>query len=235
MSGSFLLQTSILDRLSGPLCDAVTGQDGGKAMLEALERGNLFVVPLDDRRRWYRYHHLFADVLRAHLLDEQPDRVPTCTGGRATWYEQNGERSEAIRHALAAEDFERAADLVELAMPAMRRSRQEATLRGWLEALPDELLRVRPVLSVAYAGALLASGELEGVEARLRDAERWLDTDDRYPCGTGRPVGRDGRRGRRGIPPSPGFDRPVPGRAGPGAGRCGRHRGPRPAGARPLP
>ena len=76
MSGSFLLQTSILDRLSGPLCDAVTGQDGGKAMLEALDRGNLFLVPLDDRRRWYRYHHLFADVLRARLLDEQPDHVP---------------------------------------------------------------------------------------------------------------------------------------------------------------
>ena len=73
---SFLLQTSILDRLSGPLCDAVTGQDGGKAMLAALERGNLFLVPLDDRRQWYRYHHLFADVLQARLLDEQPDRVP---------------------------------------------------------------------------------------------------------------------------------------------------------------
>ena len=73
---SFLLQTSILDRLSGPLCDAVTGQDGGKAMLEALERGNLFLVPLDDRRQWYRYHQLFADVLQAHLLDEQPDDVP---------------------------------------------------------------------------------------------------------------------------------------------------------------
>ena len=72
---SFLLQTSILSRLNGPLCDAVTGQDGGKATLEALERGNLFLVPLDDRRRWYRYHHLFADVLRARLLDEQPDDV----------------------------------------------------------------------------------------------------------------------------------------------------------------
>ena len=72
---SFLLQTSILGRLTGPLCDAVTGQDGGKAMLEALDRGNLFLVPLDDQRRWYRYHHLFADVLRARLLDEQPDRV----------------------------------------------------------------------------------------------------------------------------------------------------------------
>ena len=73
---SFLLQTSILGRLSGPLCDAVTGQDGGKAMLAALDRGNLFLVPLDDRRQWYRYQHLFADVLRAHLLDEQPDRRP---------------------------------------------------------------------------------------------------------------------------------------------------------------
>ena len=158
----FLLQTSILDRLSGPLCDAVTGQDGGKAMLEALERGNLFLVPLDDRRRWYRYHHLFADVLQAHLLDEQPDDVPDLHRRASAWYEQNGERSEAIRHALAAEDFERAADLVELAIPAMRRSRQEATLRGWLEALPDELVRVRPVLSVGYAGALLAERRARG-------------------------------------------------------------------------
>jgi LuxR family transcriptional regulator, maltose regulon positive regulatory protein len=99
---SFLLQTSILDRLSGPLCNAVTGQDGGKAMLEALERGNLFVVPLDDRRRWYRYHHLFADVLHARLLDEQPNRVPDLHRRASAWYERNGERSEAIRHALAA-------------------------------------------------------------------------------------------------------------------------------------
>ena len=87
----FLLQTSILDRLSGPLCDAVTGQDGGKATLEALERGNLFLVPLDDRRRWYRYHHLFADVLQAHLLDEQPDDVPELHRRASDWYEQNGE------------------------------------------------------------------------------------------------------------------------------------------------
>ena len=92
------------------------------------------------------------------------------------WYERNGDRSEAIRHALAGEDFERAADLVELAIPAMRRSRQEATLRRWIEALPGELIRVRPVLSVGYAGALLLGGELDGVEARLEDAERWLDT-----------------------------------------------------------
>ena len=171
----FLLQTSILDRLSGPLCDAVTGQDGGKAKLTALERGNLFLVPLDDRRRWYRYHQLFADVLHARLLDEQPDDVPDLHRRASAWYEQNDEPSEAIRHALAAQDFERAADLVELAIPAMRRSRQETAVLGWLELLPDEVVRVRPVLSVGFAGALLAGGEYEGVEARLRDAERWLD------------------------------------------------------------
>jgi LuxR family maltose regulon positive regulatory protein len=173
---SFLLQTSILDRLSGPLCDAVTGRNGGKAMLEGLDRGNLFLVPLDDRRRWYRYHHLFADVLRAHLVDEQPDHVPALHRRASEWYEQDGEPSEAIRHALAADDFERAAHLVELAIPAMRQARQEATARRWLEALPDELIRVRPVLSVHYAGALLVGGQLEGADARLRDAERWLDT-----------------------------------------------------------
>src|SRR5437868_701729 len=173
---SFLLQTAILDRLNGPLCDAVTGQEDGNARLEALERGNFFVVPLDDRRHWYRYHHLFAEVLSAHLMAEQPDQVSALHRRASEWYEQHGSAADAIRHALAAKDFERAADLVELAWPGMRRSRQEATLLGWLKALPDELLRCRPVLGVAYAHVLLASGEREGVEERLRDAERWLDT-----------------------------------------------------------
>jgi LuxR family transcriptional regulator, maltose regulon positive regulatory protein len=177
----FLLQTSVLDRLSGPLCDAVTGQDGGKAMLEALDRGNLFLVPLDGRRRWYRYHHLFADVLRARLLDEQPDQVRHLHRRASDWYEQHGERAVAIDHALAAEDFDRAADLVELAVPATARVRQDATLRRWLEALPDALIRVRPVLSNDYAGSILVRGEVEGVESRLRDAELWLDA----PAGEG--------------------------------------------------
>jgi LuxR family maltose regulon positive regulatory protein len=171
---AFLLQTCILGRLSGPLCDAVTGQGGGKAMLEALDRGNLFLVPLDDRRRWYRYHHLFADVLRARLWDEQPGQVPGLHRRASEWHGQNGELSEAVGHALAAGDFERAAGLVELASPAMRRTRQEAKLRGWLEVLPSEVVRARPVLSVDFAGVLLMGGELEGVEGRLRDAERWL-------------------------------------------------------------
>ena len=172
---AFLLQTSILGRLSGPLCDAVTGQAGGKAMLEALDRGNLFMVPLDDRRQWYRYHHLFADVLQARLLDEQPDQVPDLHRRASAWYQRSGEQSVAIGHALAAEDFSRAADLVELAISAMSQTRQEATVRGWLEMIPDEVIRVRPVLSVAFAWVLLSVGEFEGVEARLRDAERWLD------------------------------------------------------------
>jgi LuxR family transcriptional regulator, maltose regulon positive regulatory protein len=191
---AFLLQTSILGRLSGPLCDAVSGQGGGKAMLEALDRGNLFLVPLDDRRRWYRYHHLFADVLQARLLDEQPGQVPGLHRRASAWYEQNGEPPAAIGHALAAQDFGRAADLVELAIPAMRRTRQEATVRGWLEVLPlgvlpDEVVRVRPVLSVHFAGALLSGGEFEGVEDRLRDAERWLDaTTARHEGAPARPA-----------------------------------------------
>src|SRR5438270_13644843 len=173
---SFLLQTAILDRLSGPLCDAVTGQEEGNARLEALERGNFFVVPLDDQRHWYRYHHLFAEVLSALLRAEQPEQVSTLHRRASAWYEQHGSAADAIRHALAAFDFGRAADLVELAVPAMARSRQEATVLGWLKALPDELVRARPVLSVHYAGTLLLSGELAGVEVRLRDAEQWLDT-----------------------------------------------------------
>ena len=172
---AFLLQTSILGRLSGPLCDAVTGQGGGKAMLEALDRGNLFLVPLDDRRRWYRYHHLFADVLQARLLDEQPGQVPGLHRRASAWYQQNGEQSVAIGHALAAQDFGRAADLIERAIPAMRITRQEATVHGWLKALPDEVVRVRPMLSFAVAGALLTGGEPEEVEVRLRDAGRWLE------------------------------------------------------------
>lgn len=171
---TFLLQTSILSRVNGGLADAVTGQDGGRAMLEALDRGNLFVVPLDDRRQWYRYHHLFADMLHARLLDEFHEGVVGLHRRASDWYERTGEPSEAIRHALAAGDTERAADLVELAMPAARQDRQETTLRHWFRQLPEEVIRERPLLSAGYAGAILIHGELDGVEEHLRDAERWL-------------------------------------------------------------
>ena len=184
---SFLLQTAILDRLNGPLCDAVTGRSGGSAQLEALERGNFFIVPLDDRRHWYRYHHLFADVLHMHLMAEQPDLVPALHRRASEWYEQDGSPFDAIRHAFAAEDFERAATLVELAVPAISRNRQESALLGWLKSLPIELIRARPVLSVAYAHVLLDNGQVEGVGERLRDAERWLDTTADSPKQPGTP------------------------------------------------
>lgn len=170
----YLLETAILDRLSGPLCDAVTGGSGGTAMLEALERGNLFVTPLDAARRWYRYHHLFADVLRARLQAEYPGRALTLHRNASAWYAQAGAMADAVRHALAGEDAAQAADLVELAAPGLRRTRQEATLLRWCQAIPDATMRSRPVLSVNYASALLSCGELAGVEEWLRVAEQWL-------------------------------------------------------------
>ncbi len=194
---TFLLRTSILERLCGPLCDAVcsagtgvlapssSGQEtAGQRILEYLEHVNLFIVSLDNERRWYRYHHLFADLLRQRLL-QQPLSSGKDKGGvdelhrcASEWYEHNGMAADAIHHALAAKDFERAAALIELALPEMRRNWQEATHTelGWLKALPDELVQFRPVLSVAYAYALFGDGELEAVEARLLEAERWLDT-----------------------------------------------------------
>ena len=175
---TFLLRTAVLNRLTGSLCDAVTGLDDGSATLEALDRGNLFLVPLDDRRRWYRYHHLFADVLRTRLLDEEPKLLPVLHRRASDWFVEHGERSEAIRHALAAEEFERAADLIELELPALSRGRQEATMRLWLDALPPELYRVRPVLAIGWVSSRLVSGDLAGVEARLAEAERWLDGTD---------------------------------------------------------
>ena len=172
---SFLLQTSILERLSGPLCDAVTGQGDGQGMLEALERNNLFVIPLDDKREWYRYHHLFAEVLSTRLRKE-PNLAPALHLRASEWFEQQGLRADAVRHALAAKDDERAAALIEPAWPEMDRSLQSATWLGWAQALPAELVRVRPVLRVGYAWALIDSGELEAGEARLNDLERWLAT-----------------------------------------------------------
>ncbi|MHC1781893.1 MAG: LuxR C-terminal-related transcriptional regulator [Anaerolineaceae bacterium] len=175
---SFLLQTSILDQLCSPLCDAVTGQTDCKEMLKALERDNLFVIPLDDQRQWYRYHHLFADVLFEHLMGTQPEMVAILHSRASKWYEKNGLPHDAIRHALAGKDFERAASLVELAIPETRRNRRGTTVTelGWLKALPDELVRFRPVLCVHYAYALFGGGEVDGVEPWLRDAERWLDS-----------------------------------------------------------
>ena len=171
---TFLLDTSVLDRLTGSLCDAVTGGSDGKAVLESLERSNLFVVSLDDSRHWYRYHHLFADVLRAHLLEERPGEVARLHRRAAAWYDAAGEPVPAVRHALAAGDVERAADVIERSVIGLLRERQEATVRGWLDDIPYDVVRRRPVLAVGFIGTLMSSGDFETVPGRLDDVERLL-------------------------------------------------------------
>jgi LuxR family maltose regulon positive regulatory protein len=179
----FLLRTSVLPRLSGPLADAVTGRTDGRAMLATLDRDNLFLVPLDDQRRWYRYHHLFADMLQARLLDELPGETPELHRRASAWHEQDGDIGAAIEHALAAGDAERAAGLVEAVRPAMTKERREAQLRRWMEALPDEVYARRPVLANGYVGALMSTGETRGAEQRLRLAERWVERAGTTPSG----------------------------------------------------
>ena len=137
--------------------------------------GNLFVIPLDDQRRWYRYHHLFAEVLRAHLQEAQPARVSDLHRRASEWYEHNDLPADAIRHALAAEDFERAANLIERVWLAMDVSYQSAAWLRWAQQLPADLIRAHPVLCLGYGWALLNGGELEACESWLRDAERWID------------------------------------------------------------
>jgi len=170
----FLLQTSILHRLCGSLCNALTGHANGQKMLERLEQLNLFTIPLDHHRRWYRYHHLFADLLRDHLRQTQPEKVPELHWRASEWYEREGLAVEAFQHALAAGDLERAVRLVEENARAMVRRGELATLLKWVKALPDEVVRSRPRLCVAYGWALLFTGQASATEPRLQDAERTL-------------------------------------------------------------
>ena len=170
----FLLKTAFLDRFTGDLCQAVTGRSDSVDLLESLERDNLFVVPLDDQRQWYRYHHLFADVLRARSLRENRDGVPTLHRLASEWYEQSGLPEDAINHALSARDFERAAVLIERAIPNVRRSRDDSIFLNWLKLLPEDIARNMPVLSVYYAWVSLISGDHEQTERRLAEAEKAL-------------------------------------------------------------
>lgn len=170
----FLLQTSILGRLCGDLCDAVTGGSRTAKTLDALDRTNLFLVPLDDRREWYRYHHLFAEMLRARLLDEQPNSVADLHFRASEWFEHHGDTGEAIGHAIDAGAFGRAAELIKKAAPRMQQERHEVTLVGWLGLLPDSTVAADAELAVIYAGALLSAGRTEGVDRLLTRAEASL-------------------------------------------------------------
>jgi LuxR family maltose regulon positive regulatory protein len=171
---SFLLQTAILGRLSGPLCDTVTRRNDGQEVLERLDTANLFIVPLDNERRWYRYHHLFADLLRKQLGRTQPELVPALHRLASQWYEENGLISEAVDHLLAAEDIEGAARVVEGNALAMMDHGKLVTLAGWLDDLPELAVRSRPMLCVAKAWPMAYAGQREAAELPLQDAEKAL-------------------------------------------------------------
>jgi LuxR family maltose regulon positive regulatory protein len=170
----FLLETSVLERLCGPLCEAVTGRADSQALLEQVERANLFLLPLDEVRGWWRYHHLFADLLRARLAREQPERLPVLHRTAAAWCEQHGLIDDAIRHALAAGEMAWVARLIEQHFDAMAWRSEDVTLRRWLHALPPELVRSRPRLCLAQAYGAILSGRLEAAEPLVADAERAL-------------------------------------------------------------
>src|SRR6266540_1670780 len=173
---SFLLQTAVLEHLSGPLCDLLTGRSDGQEMLAHLERANLFLVPLDEQRHWYRYHRLFADLLRARLQEADPKRVPELHRKAAAWYKQYGLVSDALRHALAAGEAVWAARLLEQHVEEVLRRGEGETLRGWLAALPQEVVRARPRLALAQAIAAFNAGRLEVAEPLLEQAEQALAT-----------------------------------------------------------
>ena len=164
---NFLLQTSILDRLSGPLCDAITEREDGKRVLEALDRGNLFVVPLDDKRLWYRYHHLFADVLRAHAMEEQPHQIPMLHRRAAAWFEDHGMAAEAIEQARAAGNHETVARLLATNFEEFERIGRYASISRWFASLPEEMIRKRPRLALIQASVALASDNNNQAARRL--------------------------------------------------------------------
>jgi LuxR family maltose regulon positive regulatory protein len=172
---SFLFATCVLDRLSADLCDYIGERGDARALLEQLERENLFLVALDDERRWYRYHPLFADLLRARLRQDSPERARELHARAAAWHEAHGSREEAIPHALAAGDAEWAGRIVEAAALGVLGRGQWALLRDWLEALPEPLVRSRAGLSLLTAWVLLLAEELDAVEPHLARAEALLD------------------------------------------------------------
>ena len=168
----FLLRTSVLERMTASLCDALTGHAGSQEMLEKLERENLFVVPLDDERRWYRYHLLFADFLRGRLRLQSPELTGELHLKASGWYEDNGHLAEAIGHALSAPDHERAARLIEQEIKYAWSRGEGPTVLRWLEALPTEAKRLRPRLITEHALALVLTGRPNDAEPLLEEAER---------------------------------------------------------------
>ena len=178
---SFLLETSVLERLSGSLCDAVTGRNDGQELLEQVDRSGLFVVQLDDVRGWWRYHHLFADLLRARLAQD-PARVRRAHRNAAAWYAAHRLPDDTIRHALAAGEQEWAARLIEEHFDTVFNLRgEQATIQSWLPALPEDLVRSRPRLLLAQAQMASMRGDLQSMEPLLDAAEQVIGAADEEP------------------------------------------------------
>ena len=171
---SFLMQTAILERLCGPLCDALTGGTDGRETLAQLEHANLFVVSLDPEQRWYRYHHLFGDLLRSRLLHDSPDQVVLLHGRAAAWFESQGMFDQAIQHALQAGDYERAARLIRRGQLDVFYSRNISTLDAWLQAFPEDFLRADPWLCIAKAHILWSTARRQGIPVYIVSAEKIL-------------------------------------------------------------
>jgi LuxR family transcriptional regulator, maltose regulon positive regulatory protein len=163
----FLLETSVLERLSGDLVDAVTGRTGGQAMLEWIEQAGLFLVPLDEVRGWWRYHHLFAELLRARLQQEQSGRPVALHRAAAAWHAERGLADDAVRHAVAAGELEQAAELIERHFDAVYFTGEVATLRQWLAAIPDALALSRPRLTLATAFMALTGGDVAAAQTAI--------------------------------------------------------------------
>jgi LuxR family maltose regulon positive regulatory protein len=161
----FLLETSVLDRLSGELGDAVTGRGSGQAMLERIERAGLFLMPLDEVRGWWRYHHLFAGLLQARLRSGLPGRVTALHQAAAAWHAERGLADDAVRHAVAAGDHEHAAALIEQHFDAVYFTGENATVQRWLSGLPAGAVRSRPRLALARAFLVLTAGDVAAAEA----------------------------------------------------------------------
>ncbi|MBL1192729.1 MAG: hypothetical protein HND51_00090 [Chloroflexi bacterium] len=174
---TFLLQTSILDRMTGALCDAITGQHDGQATLEILEHANLFIIPLDEERKWYRYHHLFADLLRLRLRRSDIEQVPDLLQRASEWHEEEGLIDEAIDYALRAEDYERTAQIIGNHIDEIWQRGQHAKLRRWLAALPELLLESKAELGLFHAWYLFARGQPDAAERTLQTAEKLIDTE----------------------------------------------------------
>jgi LuxR family maltose regulon positive regulatory protein len=183
-TSSFLLQTSILDRLCGPLCDAVTGGNDSWSLLQKLEQANLFIVPLDDKGRWYRYHHLFAEVLQARLQQTQPDLIHELHRRASHWFEQNALNTEAVEHALGGKDWIHAMKLIEANLENIQSRGEVATALRWLGALPDEAIHARPTMGLAHAWLLVLGNDLKTVERRLATVEQALQADQTLESAT---------------------------------------------------